>query len=503
VARPDVDALRSQVSAAATDPELEPAERVSSLRRLRDLVDMARDQARASLRDQLELIDSLTAIIGSADTYIGDNELRRDAQGMDKALTLARMRENADLHERMVAQGVSPEDLADAGFLTHDEIDEAESDGTIEEAAFGLAARFREWMVKRDHGKFSKKNVAGDAPAAPAARPAAPAPAQRGARPKPFVPKPRPAQAARPAAPAPAAPAPAQKPLAADAAPDERATHPALPKSPGVLGMGKIKPEDMHAIDDDMRAMVKAGEDEKPKQNFNGADDLFKAATEDFDPFKGLLDQAAQGLGGKTVDIKKAEKDAGKGISKPMLVMGPMKKMERAKQKVDTKYDGDWNRLQDVLRATMVVPTLADMPAAMDSIREQAEKAGWSIQKAENRYLDPPPPHNVGPTGQGYRDAAVALVSPNGVVSELQLNTAAMFHAKQTEGHHLYEEWRNIEATVKARKKTGPYERAAGGPAAASAQALGPTPEERKQMADLEMAQKKLYQGAWEKSYGG
>jgi len=177
VARPDVDALRSQVSAAATDPELEPAERVSSLRRLRDLVDMARDQARASLRDQLELIDSLTAIIGSADTYIGDNELRRDAQGMDKALTLARMRENADLHERMVAQGVSPEDLADAGFLTHDEIDEAESDGTIEEAAFGLAARFREWMVKRDHGKFSKKNVAGDAPAAPAARPAAPAPA--------------------------------------------------------------------------------------------------------------------------------------------------------------------------------------------------------------------------------------------------------------------------------------------------------------------------------------
>jgi len=280
MARPDVDALRSQVSAAATDPELEPAERVSSLRRLRDLVDMARDQARASLRDQLELIDSLTAIIGSADTYIGDNELRRDAQGMDKALTLARMRENADLHERMVAQGVSPEDLADAGFLTHDEIDEAESDGTIEEAAFGLAARFREWMVKRDHGKFSKKNVAGDAPAAPAARPAAPAPAQRGARPKPFVPKPRPAQAARPAAPAPAAPAPAQKPLAADAAPDERATHPALPKSPGVLGMGKIKPEDMHAIDDDMRAMVKAGEDEKPKQNFNGADDLFKAATD-------------------------------------------------------------------------------------------------------------------------------------------------------------------------------------------------------------------------------
>jgi len=305
--------------------------------------------------------------LGSADTYIGDNELRRDAQGMDKALTLARMRENADLHERMVAQGVSPEDLADAGFLTHDEIDEAESDGTIEEAAFGLAARFREWMVKRDHGKFSKKNVAGDAPAAPAARPAAPAPAQRGARPKPFVPKPRPAQAARPAAPAPAAPAPAQKPLAADAAPDERATHPALPKSPGVLGMGKIKPEDMHAIDDDMRAMVKAGEDEKPKQNFNGADDLFKAATEDFDPFKGLLDQAAQGLGGKTVDIKKAEKDAGKGISKPMLVMGPMKKMERAKQKVDTKYDGDWNRLQDVLRATMVVPTLADAVTAMQT----------------------------------------------------------------------------------------------------------------------------------------
>lgn len=255
-------------------------------------------------------------------------------------------------------------------------------------------------------------------------------------------------------------------------------------ESPGVLGMGDVPKERMDQVDAGMREMIQPGEDAKPQQSFGNADALFAAAEADFGPFKDVLASAAKALGGEVAAGGDAALASAKEHpDKPQVLIGPLKKMERAKQKVDVKYGGNWDKLQDVVRATVLVGSLEQMPQAMDAMRAEAAKQGWTIQKAENRYLDPPPPHNVGPTGAGYRDAAIALVSPSGLVTEVQLNTASMFEAKQSTGHKLYEQWRQIEATVKQRGDD-------------------PTPEEAQQLADLERQQKELYQAAWERSYG-
>ena len=162
----DVEQLRSQVHLTATDPSLDPGERVAMLRRIRDLADQARDQVREVIRGQLDAIESLTALLGSIDTYSGDNELRREADAMEHVMTVARLRENADLRERLIREGgATAEQLDGMGIASHEQLDDMASDGSLHEAAFGLAKNFAEWKVKRQGGRFATQNGPSATPA--------------------------------------------------------------------------------------------------------------------------------------------------------------------------------------------------------------------------------------------------------------------------------------------------------------------------------------------------
>jgi hypothetical protein len=547
----DAPDFAAQLNAAATHPSLDPAECVADVRRVRFKIESARDGGGMRLADARDLL-------GQADMYVGDLELQREAGAMGQQLARAQVREDADIRDALVAQGIASSDELDAaGWPSHDALASDEADGTLMEAIAGMlphgAAAYKELLHPRDRkGEWRDKpgvvkphargggavpaaakpanypRWSGLAPSAQTLRPAAGAPPHP--RDVPAGAQHTPMRGGKPAVMAVAERWPHLEELnkaAQDAkAGDHTAVgrigvarakiegslahaephhHDAIMHHTYAASVGALPPEPVDTGVTDHRAetdrhlahMFNPDETEKAKQSFGSAEALFAQAEADHPEFESILTGGlAEELGARVpATFEEAVANATDHPDEPQVVMGPMKKMERAKQKVDTKYDGDWDRLQDVLRATVVVPTLDHMPAAVEAIRKRAKAAGWSVRKAENRYADDDQDHNVGPTPQGYRDAAVALVSPAGIVSELQINTAPMFEAKQGEGHHMYEESRSIEADIKTRMATAPSASQMSSPG-------GPTADELARLEHLERESKALYGRALEASYG-
>lgn len=184
----------------------------------------------------------------------------------------------------------------------------------------------------------------------------------------------------------------------------------------------------------------------KRVQPTSDGDELFTKAAEALGGFQEVLDLGqgvTKALGAK---VSKSD-DAVADPNSTHVIIAPLKGRERSDEKVASKYGGDYSRLGDVVRGTVVVPKLSDLPGAVDAIRSEALKRGWKIHAPENRFAFEEGSHvNTGPLASGYRDAAIQLVSPSGIVTELQINTAPMFAAKADKGHKLYEDERSIIA---------------------------------------------------------
>lgn len=132
---------------------------------------------------------------------------------------------------------------------------------------------------------------------------------------------------------------------------------------------------------------------------------------------------------------------------KPAVITAPLKaKDARATEKVNGKYQGDWTRLKDIVRGTIAVPKEAELAGVLDAVQRQVTAAGWRVVGVENRYsLEAGSRVNTGASGFGYRDVSMHLVSPDGHVAELQVNTIPMMQAKEFGGgHQFYEDIRAI-----------------------------------------------------------
>lgn len=186
-----------------------------------------------------------------------------------------------------------------------------------------------------------------------------------------------------------------------------------------------------------------------PPQKYNSLQEMYDAHVSEAEDFTGLIAAASPGgLLSKKDAINRArggESVAGVGF------LGPIKKQERAEEKVNDDYDGDFNQLKDLVRATVLVDSADQIPEQMARVREAIKGTGWSIAGVKNRWSSEKGaegnPANKGDVG-GYRDVLMSLVSPNGAVMELQLNTAAMFDAKDSEGHDLYKEHRSLKGRI-------------------------------------------------------
>jgi DNA topoisomerase-1 len=237
--------------------------------------------------------------------------------------------------------------------------------------------------------------------------------------------------------------------------------------------------ERVHAA---IAAIPQDGEDMAHPQAFATVEDQFKQAARDLPKFQDLLRTAGKTFGAAHYDNETVTQRAQVGLKGAMLDLAPLKGRPRAMEKIDVKYDGDHNRLQDVVRGSVVVDTLDDLPGAVEAVRKEAKRRGWKVRKYQDRWLEAPPHHQLGGTPSGYRDTSLALVSPSGTVSELQFTTAPMYGAKNGMGHTLYEQERAIDARIRRR-----------GHAEAG---------ERERIAALQKEQTALYNTAWRQGYG-
>jgi len=159
---------------------------------------------------------------------------------------------------------------------------------------------------------------------------------------------------------------------------------------------------------------------------------------------------------------------------KGFLFMGPLKGKDRAEEKVRTDYEGDWSQVRDMVRATIAVPGLTQIP----NVLAEMKAAGIELaQKPKNNLVKPLP--------GGYRDLNMIVKLPNGLLAELQVHVKPMTLAKE-KGHKPYETTRSIEG--KYREKGLDKDKSKWDPADREAHAAA--------MAE----QEKMYGDAWEKA---
>jgi len=116
---------------------------------------------------------------------------------------------------------------------------------------------------------------------------------------------------------------------------------------------------------------------------------------------------------------------------------GPQKKQERADEKVQGKYDGKYNKVLDVLRATMAFKSFNDISFALGKIFEVANDLGYDIVRCKQTFDKK--------TATLYADIKVNIQEKEtGHVCELQFAHMAMLEAKQ-KGHDAYKQLRKYD----------------------------------------------------------
>lgn len=209
-------------------------------------------------------------------------------------------------------------------------------------------------------------------------------------------------------------------------------------------------------------------------QKTKDADELFQHASEAHQLQLGWLNQG-KGLD-KTIGAKVIRADKGEEIDLsapgPIILIGPMKKQDRSKDKVEADFGGDWSRLGDIVRSSIALDTMDDLEKTLDALR----KAGLKLaRKPKDRFAKP--------TEGGYRDLMMNVEYPNGHIGELQLHLKPILHAKK-EGHHIYDEVRKIEGKAKMEGRDTL------------------TDEEQKAVDAALAKSKQLYADAWTKATG-
>lgn len=200
----------------------------------------------------------------------------------------------------------------------------------------------------------------------------------------------------------------------------------------------------------------------KPQQPSKDLNELYRSAPAHQREFEGILSRVQRELGAArhstatADDFRDAQAKVAQGAAKPHVIVAALKGKDRASEKVRDKYGGDARRLTDLVRGTVLVPHVDDLPKSIEAIRKSLPK-GWTISNPENRFTQESGDKvNTGALGSGYRDVAVLLRAPDGFHAELQINTTHMWVAKEVSGGHtLYEQRRQIAEQATHRALTG------------------------------------------------
>lgn len=208
----------------------------------------------------------------------------------------------------------------------------------------------------------------------------------------------------------------------------------------------------------------------QPHKNWG---DLVKHGTEGLEQFTQQLSGVAKAMGlvegKKPSDLSPEDWDNDQGY----VFVGKLKGEDRAKEKVEADYDGDWSQLRDMIRATISVPSMEHVKTAMSQLKAVGVELA---QQPKDRFSEP--------TAEGYRDAMTIVKLPNGMLAELQVHVKAMTAAK-SKGHHAYGVARTLRAKYNEAAPTEKW-----------------SDEDHTKFYDSLKEQKDLYGAAWEKANG-
>lgn len=126
----------------------------------------------------------------------------------------------------------------------------------------------------------------------------------------------------------------------------------------------------------------------------------------------------------------------GLAVAGVKLVIGPLKKLNRVCQKAAEKYEGNYSRVLDILRATIVCTTPAEIRAVL-----RALPALGALCRGKNRLH---PCFDAQAQG-GYRDILLNLrVLETGHICELQVSLLSLVDIKGSHGHADYRITRTV-----------------------------------------------------------
>lgn len=200
-------------------------------------------------------------------------------------------------------------------------------------------------------------------------------------------------------------------------------------------------------IDGERTDNLKTIDKNKLVQPSGDLDQLYKLAEEARGGFKAFMEKAQEATGAKRL------------MSRPVL-----KDRKRVLEKMKEDGAKDASQIYDIDGHTLIYDDLAGVARGLKYFMEQ----GAAI-RIKNNFAKP--------SMQGYRDVNINIKLPNGMISEIQLNTEAMMEAKDGPGHIFYEVFREARQSPPA----------------------PPPPEE---VGISNEAQMKLYSFAWEVSSG-
>ena len=113
-----------------------------------------------------------------------------------------------------------------------------------------------------------------------------------------------------------------------------------------------------------------------------------------------------------------------------------LKKLFRAREKVAVDYGGRGERLRDVLRASIVCETVAELQTLGDELRALEAAGTVKVLQIKNRFRGHPTP-------SGYRDVNVSL-RYHGFIAELQIHLRAILSIAERQ-HVAYEYAREMD----------------------------------------------------------
>jgi len=115
------------------------------------------------------------------------------------------------------------------------------------------------------------------------------------------------------------------------------------------------------------------------------------------------------------------------------LEIGPLKRLDRATDKIIGDYKGDHTQIYDLARGRIIVDTVEQIEALRKYLDDNKEVLG--IEKWKDRFAEP--------SDTGFRDINMNIRLPNGHVIEFRVEHRAMLNvAKLT--HELYEKIQKI-----------------------------------------------------------